>query len=84
MNVPVIEEMIETGEAAFSSDLILTLPRKEMRRFLLAVFETHVKGMLAATWIRCIENVEGEELDHLEADEYADQILSQLKEPRHD
>lgn len=50
MKVPGIEEMIETGEAAFSSGQFVTLPREEMRRFLLAVFETHVKGMLKGRW----------------------------------
>lgn len=81
MKVPGIEEMIETGEAAFSSGQFVTLPREEMRRFLLAVFETHVKGMLKEAYL------EGARLSPARIpapNACADRILSQLKEPRHD
>ena len=84
MKVPGIEEMIETGEAAFSSGQFVTLPREEMRRFLLAVFETHVKGMLAEAWLQCVTKIDGSftAFDERDANEYADRAMLAASNPK--
>lgn len=80
MKAPGIEEMLETFEAKRRRFAYLGVDAAQ-RAGLLAVFETHVKGMLAEAFAAGDSKIPG----YGERPEgYAERILSQLKEPRHD
>ena len=82
MKVPGIEEMQKTFLDAANE----AHGESWIRLGLLAVFETHVKGMLAEAWLQCITKIDGSftAFDERDANEYADRAIAQLKEPRHD
>lgn len=77
MKVPGIEEMVRTF-----SDAYFRAPHGSSEAMwgagLLAVFETHVKGVLVEAYKSGGAGNLGGEHD------YANRILAQLKEPRHD
>lgn len=74
MKVPGIEEVQETFMAGANEDG----QDNWVRRGLLAVFETHVKGMLAEAFAAGDRKIPG----YGERPEgYAERILAQLKEP---
>lgn len=79
MKVPGIEEMVKTfNETAGKLGNVNSPP---IRECLLAVFETHVKGMLAEAFAAGDRKIPG----YGERPEgYAERIIAQLKEPRHD
>ena len=71
MKVPGIEEMVETFMSVAEDTF-------DVRAGLLAVFETHVKGMLAEAFAAGDRKIPG----YGERPEgYAERILAQLKEP---
>lgn len=78
MKVPGIEEMFKTFEANRRRFAHLGVDAAQ-RAGLLAVFETHVKGMLAEAFAAGDRKIPG----YGERPEgYAERILTQLKEPR--
>lgn len=52
----------------------------------IAVFETHVRQMQVNAWLQCVTKIDGSftAFDELDANEYANRAITQLKEPRHD
>lgn len=80
MKVPGIEEIVKTFNDAAYTRLGAGHKFNE-RAGLLAVFEVHVKGMLAEAFAAGDRKIPG----YGERPEgYAERIIAQLKEPRHD
>lgn len=91
MKVPGIEEICRTfGDTAYIAhkwDGIPELSQSMYRAGLLAVFETHVKGMLAEAMHEGIVQRDRARPPSYETENptaYADRKISQLKKPRHD
>lgn len=80
MKVPGIEEVQETFMAGANEDG----QDNWVRRGLLAVFETHVKGMLAEAWLQCVTKIDGSftAFDERDANEYADRAMLAASNPK--
>lgn len=82
MKVPTMDEIMDTFDTAWGA-----CPSKVAddcdRAGLLAVFETHVKGMLAEAYIEGHVDCQKRVMD-VSGNDYANRIIAQLKQPRHD